>query len=192
MSGDSPPHGSFSIPTAALVFAAVAAMVPAPGTISRVEARDVARESALKAAYLFNFIQFVEWPPFAATEDFTICFLENGAVYERLSAGLPDKRLGGHRVLARRLARGDAPTDCEVLYVDSEKLRAGGPAVEMRKLALLTVSDAEGFLKEGGIIELFAEGNRLRFRISLDNAKRNNLRISSGLLQLASEVLKEG
>ena len=65
------------------------------------------------------------------------------------------------------------------------------PPLNLRAPGLLTVSDSANFLHEGGIIALFAEGNRLRFRISLGNARHANLRISSSLLQLASSVEKE-
>jgi hypothetical protein len=151
-------------------------------------ARDTQREDALKAGYLFNFIKFVEWPAPGGADPFTICFLGNGGVHGQLAATLPTKRLGDRPIAARTLAPGEPFAGCQVLYVEGAQLDRTASAISARAPALLTVSDGTNFLREGGIIELFAEGNRLRFRISLDNARRANLRISSSLLQLASNV----
>ncbi|MEJ0036164.1 MAG: YfiR family protein [Gammaproteobacteria bacterium] len=155
-------------------------------------AREAQRADALKAGYLFNFMKFVEWPPLAAADALTVCFLGNSGVYDELSAGLADKRLGPRRLIARRLAPSEPTVACQVLYIDAERLPDVSDLIVARPAALLTVSDAPEFLKGGGIIALFDEGNRLRFRISIDNARRANLHISSNLLQLASAVEREG
>jgi hypothetical protein len=156
-----------------------------------VAARDSDRENALKAGYLFNFIKFVEWPPLPVGDVFTLCFMGAAGVHDELAAALPGKRLGQRQLAARRLAPGESPAGCQVLYVDPELMASTGRTIGARMPALLTVSDAGDFLRSGGIIELFAEGNRLRFRVNLENAKRANLRISSSLLRLASAVEME-
>ena len=96
------------------------------------------------------------------------------------------------RAAARWLAPAEATLACQVLYIDAEQLPAVAAVLIERPAALLTVSDAPAFLGNGGIIALFDESNRLRFRISVENARRANLRISSSLLQLASAVEREG
>ena len=79
-----------------------------------------------------------------------------------------------------------------MLYIDAGQFPSAADLIVTRPAALLTVSDAPDFLRNGGIIALFDEGNHLRFRISVDNARHANLRISSQLLQLASAVEREG
>ncbi|HEY8508099.1 MAG TPA: YfiR family protein, partial [Steroidobacteraceae bacterium] len=71
---------------------------------------------------------------------------------------------------------------CNVVYIEghSHSVEAGAP--------ILTVSDARNFASRGGVIELFEQGNRLRFVVNVENARRAGLRISSMLLQLASRV----
>jgi hypothetical protein len=154
-------------------------------------ARDTQREDALKAGYLFNFIKFVEWPAPGGTDPFTVCFLGSEGVLGQLATAVSTKRIGDRPIAARMLSVGEPFAGCQVLYIDGTQLGYSASALSARTPALLTVSDGTNFLREGGIIELFAEGNRLRFRISLDNARRANLRISSSLLQLASSVEKE-
>jgi hypothetical protein len=155
-------------------------------------ARETQRADALKAGYLFNFLKFVEWPPIAPADTLTICLLGTSSVYNEISDGLSDKRLGTRRLVARHLAPAEPMAACQVLYIDADQFPAVSGLIGTRPAALLTVSDAPDFLRNGGVIALFDEGNRLRFRISVDNARRAELRISSNLLQLASAVEREG
>jgi hypothetical protein len=174
--------------SAAVAFVACSALVPA----ADIQAREAGRANALKAGYLFNFIKFVEWPALAPADSLTVCFLGNSGVYDELSADLSDKRVGRHQLITRRIAPAEPMAACQVLYIDGAQLPDVSGLIVERPPALLTVSDSPGFLQGGGIIALFDEGNRLRFRISLENARRASLRISSNLLQLASAVEREG
>ena len=94
---------------------------------------------------------------------------------------------GTSGITVRVLAKGDGLYGCQLLYVGSDDFSAD-MAFNAAGQSLLTVSDARNFTRRGGVIELFSEGNRLRFNINLDNARRAGLRISSSLLQLASHV----
>ena len=91
-------------------------------------------------------------------------------------------------LVTRTLARGENTSGCQVLYVESGAPFATERLVAAPQPAQLTVSDAHDFSLNEGVIELFTEGNRLRFSINLDNARRAGLKISSNLLQLASHV----
>lgn len=152
----------------------------------------VRREDALKAAYLFNFAKFVDWPG-AADGTLTICFRGGRGVQLALSEDLANKRIGAHPLATRSLANGESGAACSVLYVaaDAHRLHALPLACE-QALPVLTVSDAIGFVHKGGMIELFREGNRLRFNVNVVNARCAGIRISSSLLQLASVVEKGG
>lgn len=146
------------------------------------------REEQFKAAYLFNFVKFVEWPPAAMSDALTVCFLGGAGVYEALSANIEGKRVGARQLLARQLESAASIDGCNALYVDAA-MAAGQPAMIERPV--LTISDAEKFVLHGGIIELFTENHRLRFLINVDNAHRAGLRISSDLLKLAAGVRRE-
>ena len=179
------PSGNFL--SAAVAIVACSALAPLADT----QAHEAGRADALKAGYLFNFIKFVEWPPLAA-DSLTVCFLGDSGVYDELSAGLSEKRVGRRPLVTRRIAPAEPMASCQVLYIDAAQVPGAAGLIVERPPGLLTVSDAPGFLQAGGIIALFDEGNRLRFRISAENARRARLRISSNLLQLASAVGREG
>jgi hypothetical protein len=163
-----------------LLFAATAAGLPLPAT-----ADDAAvREHALRAGYLFNFVKFVEWPALASPGSLTVCFVGGAGIREAFASNLDSKRVGTRRLLVRDLANATATAGCDVLYLDS----AVAPNRHEVAAAILTVSDSEDFVRNGGMIGLFTERNRLRFNINLENARQAGLRISSNLLQLASAV----
>jgi hypothetical protein len=157
----------------------------------RVDASDMqAREDQLKAAYLFNFVKFVEWPA-AIGETLTVCFIGGGGVQEALAINIDKKRVGARNLAARQVdASSSALKSCNVLYVDSASLSASDGLLRSVQTAL-TVSDASGFARNGGMIELFTESNRLRFSVNIENTRRAGLKISSSLLQLAATVEKE-
>lgn len=146
------------------------------------------REDQFKAAYVFNFVKFVEWPDTVALAPLTICFAGGEGVYKALTAGIENKRVGTRRLAALRVA--DAPTTsaCNALYIDASM---GFDPALAHQPAVLTISDAKGFAANGGMIELFTENHRLRFLINVHNAHQARLRISSDLLKLAAGVQRE-
>lgn len=146
------------------------------------------REDQFKAAYLFNFAKFVEWPAGVATNTVTICFIGGAGVYQALTSGIENKRVGSRRLVALQLTDSLAADACNAVYVEAPLATAidsfaGRP--------VLTVSDAAGFAANGGMIELFTENHRLRFSINAGSAERVGLRISSDLLKLAAGVQRE-
>jgi hypothetical protein len=147
------------------------------------------RHDELKAAFLFNFMNFIEWPGTAPEDTINVCFLGGGGVYNAFTAGISQKRVGNHPLASRQLGADEQVAGCSVLYIDAETIAVkGGRLPEGFIPAVLTVSDARQFVREGGIIELFTERNRLRFNVNLQNAQKGGLRISSSLLELAAFV----
>jgi hypothetical protein len=152
------------------------------------------REDQIKAGYLFNFAKFVEWPPSTPGDALTICFVGAEGIRQSLASSLADKRVGTRKVTARALRETEAPEGCNVLYVDakfSAAVRTNLSSMQQPP-PMLTVSDAKDFTRDGGMIALYTENNRLRFIVNVDNALRAGLHISSNLLQLASSVEKGG
>ena len=166
---------------------AAAALLPAAGS-----AQDqAARADQIKAAYLFNFVKFVEWPAGALDEAIEICFAGAPGVHNSLQRAAGDKRIGPRRVSVRALAHGETAGSCAVVYFAEDAVSDGQLLLQARGRAL-TVSDAANFTRNGGAIQLFTEENRLRFVVNVENARRAGLRVSSNLLKLASNVEQDG
>lgn len=171
------------LPLAALIVASLAM----PG-VARA-ATDPTSEAAIKAAFLYNFAKFTDWPSRAPDAPLTVCIVGDSDVAAALVATVRDRRIAGHAIDARAVAA-DAPMrTCDVLFVSmSETRRAAGALDVLKALPILTVSDDKQFAQSGGVVELFIENGRMRFSINTDAADRTGLRLSSRLLSLAKIV----
>jgi len=173
---------------------AVSLLVLGLGTLghsrpSGADEADVRRETQLKSGYLLNFVKFVEWPPTTPDAPLTLCFLGGAGMRETLESGIENKRVGSRPLALRQIQDPGKTQGCNVLYV--EEKWALTLATREPPPPMLTVSDAKGFARNGGIIELFTNENHLKFIINVDNARRAGLLISSRLLQLAATVERE-
>jgi hypothetical protein len=151
-----------------------------------------ARADQIKAAYLFNFVKFIEWPADAAREPIEICFVGASGVHASLQSATADKRVGARPVVVRRLSGVESPGDCSVVYFEAGAVADNQTLLQKAREKSLTVSDAQNFTRSGGAIQLFTEENRLRFVINVENARGAGIRISSNLLKLASNVEQDG
>jgi len=149
-------------------------------------------ETRLKAAFVFQFPQWTEWPARALDGRSTLEYCvwppnPFGPVLRDLVAG---ELIGGRQLLVRELTPTASLASCHVLFVPGPAGRslldrvAGQP--------VLTVGDSPRFLDEGGIIQLVRVGNNLRFQISTAAAQRAGLRLSSHLLGLAENLRRGG
>jgi hypothetical protein len=144
------------------------------------------RLARLAAAYVFNFIKFIDWPAGASGGEVEVCFSGADDIRTALSEAVRDKPVGERRIKVR--TQNGNLTDCDVLYVDSTStLKLSAQDLQ----GMLTIGDASEFTREGGVIRLYVESNRLRFAINMDHAKRAKLQVSSNLLKLASGIEQE-
>jgi hypothetical protein len=148
---------------------------------------DPTSDTVVKAAFLYNFAKFAEWP--VSTRPLTMCIVGDTLVANWLVETVKDKRLDG-RALEVRSIGGDAPmVGCDVLFIAAaETRRAAAVLQSLRTLPILTVSDFPGFARASGVIELVVEGDRIHFAINTDAANRAGVRLSSRLLGLARIV----
>jgi hypothetical protein len=163
-----------------LAICGVSATSAAPEVVER-------REAQFKAAYLFNFVKFVDWPS-NASDVITVCFVGGDGVFDALSEGIEAKRIGNRQLAVRRLEATASPDDCNAIYLDESTGAEISTVIAAKEAPILTISDAKAFTAKGGMIELFTDSNRLRFNINVDAAQKAGLRISSSLLQLAATV----
>lgn len=146
------------------------------------------RADQFKAAYLFNFLKFVDWPASVPSDVLTVCFIGADGVQDTLASGIESKRAGSRRLTVRRLEGNSSLDGCNVLYVEALDANNDTRLASASERSILTVSDAAAFARHGGMIELFTDSNRLRFNINVNNTQKAGLRISSNLLQLAAQV----
>jgi hypothetical protein len=148
-------------------------------------------EYQLKAAFLYHFAQFVEWPPTAFPDPATpmvIAVLGESPFGEDLEKTISGKSINKHPLEVREIhSATEATNSCHLLFISSsEKRRLPETLAALRGTSVLTVSETEGFTESGGMINFVLEGTKIRFRINDAAAKSAGLKISSKLLSLAS------
>ena len=145
-------------------------------------------EPALKAAYVYNFARFTEWPHGAVQADgpLVLCVLGDAAVGAALEKTVKGRMLAGHSLSVSHVAITGPNQMCHVLYVAGVTVdRAAQLIARLRESPVLTISDIEGFTEQGGVARFFFEHGRLRFSVRVGAARRAGLQISSRLLALA-------
>jgi hypothetical protein len=150
-----------------------------------------AEEDALKAAFVYNFMTFTEWPVAAFATDqapFVLCVAGTTSLGQAFDA-LAGKAIRGRPIAVQRIASLETARQCQVLYLENVDTRtAGFLASSLGGASVLTVSDSEEFALNGGIITLLKNNNRIAFEINVDAAARAGLKLSSKLLSLAKIV----
>ncbi len=149
-------------------------------------------EYQVKAAFLYTFARFVEWPPQAFSSPsaaMTICVFGEDPFGNYLYDAVRGKTVGDRPLAVYRLARLPAARECQILFITaSEQNRMPALLASVTTDGLLTVGDTAQFAAQGGIIGLRLDGERIRLSVNLNAAEKAHLRISSRLLSLATIV----
>ena len=157
-------------------------------------AAPVADEYPVKAAFLFNFAKFVEWPAdaFKGPEDpFAICVLGQNPFGSALEDVVRNKTVANRAFVVRDVSNAQQASKCHIVFVSaSERKRFRSHLDELKGHPILTVGEAEDFTEYGGIINFKLKDARVRIEIDADAAERARLRISSKLLSLAEITRK--
>jgi YfiR/HmsC-like len=150
-------------------------------------------EYQVKAVFLFNFSQFVAWPPqafSAADSPFSICIVGEDPFGPELDATVRGENVQGHPFVIRRYSNpGALESACHILFIgDSSVTQLEKILGRLDERAILTVSDIDHSAERGAMIQFASEHNRLRLRINVAAAKAAGLTISSKLLR-PSEIV---
>lgn len=153
-------------------------------------------EYQVKAVYLFNFGQFVEWPRQALGPDnspFVIGILGDDPFGKTIDDVVRGETLGSHPLVVKRFRDVEDITGCNILFIGrNERDKLDSALAAMRGRSVLTVTDIDGAEHKGAMIVLFNQDNRIRMRINLAEARAGNLVISSKLLRPAEVIGREG
>jgi len=148
-------------------------------------------EYAIKAAYLYNFAKFVEWPTAAFASDtapLMICIAGENPFGDALTT-LSNKLVENHTVVVRHLPAATGLDKCHIVFIGrAEQSHFKSILAKLAPFPVLTVSDIDDFAQDGGMIGLVEAEQRIRFNINLAVTRQANLKLSSQLLKLATIV----
>lgn len=145
-------------------------------------------EYAVKAAYLYNFAKFTEWPSSELSGSLTFCVYGKDPFGGFLDEAVRGKQAHGLPVVVRRLPAGNERVDgCQVLFFGSTALIESALS-RLQGRSLLTVGESDGFSERGGMIGLVMDHGSIRFDINLAAIAATRLQVSSRLLEIGRVV----
>jgi hypothetical protein len=154
----------------------------------------VATEERVEAAYLHKFLNYADWPPssFPRTDTpYVIGVAGDDAVADELAHIAAGRSVNNRGVIVKRLLPGDSVNDLHMLFVGpAERARQVQWLRQAKGRPILTVTAFDGALEQGAIINFRTVDDRVRFEVSVDAAEQNDIRLSSRLFTVATNVVK--
>ncbi len=152
-----------------------------------------AGEYQVKAAFLYNFAKFVEWPPSSfsdASAPLQICVFGQDPFGQELRGITNEKTVNGRKLEVRHVVDLQHARSCHILFIASAQRTSMKRILEgLRGASVLTVGDTKGFAEQGGMINFVLENDRVQFEVSRKAAEQAGLKISSKLLSVAKLVI---
>jgi len=152
-------------------------------------------EHQIKAAFIYNFLKFVEWPPgrFANSDDpIFIGVVGKSSILLALETVVRDRRINRRDLRIKVVETPEAALAAHMLFIPAaEDRRAGELLKAVAGSSVLTVGESEVFAKQSGMISFVPEGDKIRFEINMESAERADLKISAQLLKLARSVRRK-
>lgn len=153
-------------------------------------------EHQVKAAFVFNFTKFVEWPAPAfrsSPNTINICLIGEDLFGKVLDETVKGQIVGGRGFAVRRLTQIPRDDSCQVAFLGGmDKRSAEQILAPIKSLPILTVVDNEDSGDPGAMIGFVVDDNKVRFNVNLDIAERAGVKLSSKLLKLAKQVRERG
>ncbi len=153
-----------------------------------------AREYQIKAAFLYNFAKFVEWPANSFADEnapMILCVIGIDPFGPILEHTMTGKTIKGRAIIIKRRKAIDNLEFCHLLFVSSsEQERVPQIVASLSGASVLTVADMDRFTNQGGNINLIKRRNKIRFEINSSAAAQSRLKLSSYLMGLASKVIE--
>jgi hypothetical protein len=168
---------------------------PGDGPFARAQSRE-GTEYEVKAAFLYNFSKFVEWPPDAFQSEkapITLCVFLHDPFGSALDDVIRGKSSNNRQFVARRVSELRDLKTCQLVFVgDRENKRVPEVLNSLKGSSALVVGESQGFADRGGGIQFYMEDNKVRFSANVDALQRARLTVSSKLLALARIVHDKG
>jgi hypothetical protein len=175
-----------------LLCAALGALGPFPQAHAAGDAISV--EQRVKAASLYKFVAYVDWPPqaFAApAEPYVVGITGAEEIAQELTTIAAGRTINNRPLIVRRIKAGDPLPGLHVLFIGRDESARQAQWLQLaQKHPLLTVTETDGALAQGSMINFRLAEDRVRFEVSLDAVEKSELKISSRMLSVALNVLK--
>lgn len=151
-------------------------------------------EDQVKAAYLYNFAKFVEWPKGSfpdASSPIRLCVLNDPSIELQLSQIVKDKQISGRSIAVVPIESAEQGRSCQILFINSAHNWQLEHVIKvLQGASVLTVGEATGFVEQGGIVNFVTENDQVHFQVNDRAATQCKLHMSARLLSVAKLVIK--
>lgn len=151
-------------------------------------------EDQVKAAYLYNFAKFVEWPEASfpdASAPIHLCVLNDPSIGARLSQIVKDKQISGRSISVVSIQNAEQGRSCQILFINSAQNWQVEHVIKvLQGASVLTVGEATGFVEQGGIVNFVIQNDQVHFQVNHRAATQSRLRMSARLLSVAKLVIE--
>ena len=153
-----------------------------------------AKEYQVKAAFVYNFTKFIEWPPrsFSGANDPIVIGVLGGGVFgTEIEQVVMNRTVNGRGIVVKSVVSAAQAQSVDVLFVSEAQDYSFGeitPAIE--RSPILTIGESRAFADRGGIINFVLENDKVRFEINMEAAERTGLKVSAQLQKLAKAIIK--
>ncbi len=157
-------------------------------------AYSAAEEYEIKAAFLYNLGNYLRFPESSLSDEdtdqlFHICILGKDPFQQNIDSAAEGEKIQGHAPKIRRLQRVQEAEGCHLIFIsDSERTRLKSILQSLGSRPILTVSDMDDFLEQGGMLIFYNENNKIRLALDLGKIRAVNIKPSANLLKLAKIV----
>jgi hypothetical protein len=150
-----------------------------------------ANEQQVKAAFLYKFLNYVEWPASAFDSNdapYVIGVMDNNEIADTLSNIATGRRINNRLVIVKKLHAGDPLNHVHMVFIDDDDKARLPQLLKKLPMQVLSVTESDGALAQGSMINFRLSENKVRFEIALDAAEQAGLKLSSRLLVVAISV----
>ncbi len=177
----------------------IALVIALCGWVSALPARGAdslaAKEHQVKAAFVYNFAKFVEWPAGSfpnSSSPLVIGVIGKSPISAALEAAVMDRKINGRAMIVKCVDTVEAARETHLLFVAaSEDKRMDDLLPALAGASVLTVGESAAFVRAGGMINFILEGDKCRFDINMDPAEKAGLKVSAQLQKLAKTVRRK-
>ena len=153
-------------------------------------AQPQASEAAVKAAFLYKFPGYIEWPTApAATTPFVIGVAGSDEVAEELERLVPGRQVHNRPVVVKRVREPEGVAGTQVLFIGRAEGNPRAYIRAAREARSLAVTESDRGMEQGSVINFVAVDDRIGFEVSVDAAEKTSLRVSSRMLAIARRVV---
>jgi hypothetical protein len=175
----------------AALLAALVVIAPRDPAAAMVQSPERPSEYAVKAAFMYNFVKFVDWPSASAhREHFVVAVVGEDPFGPLLDQTFAGKKVQDRALLVKRVARPEDAGEADLLFVSSsEAARLPQILSRFEGTPTLTVGEMDNFITRGGMVGFRLEEDVVRFDINLDRVGQARLKMSSQLIRVARKVI---